>query len=82
MGRSMKIESTAISGVAVVDTNPATDHRGSFTRLFCEQELQSLVGARHIVQINRSRTGDLICNVGLAAARITRLWPSRHASSV
>ena len=56
MGRSMKIVSTEIRGVAVVDTNPVTDHRGSFTRLFCEQELQSLVGARHIVQINRSRT--------------------------
>jgi len=55
----MKIGCTEINGVTVVDTNPVADHRGSFSRLFCGHELQGLVGARNIVQINRSRTSSI-----------------------
>ena len=52
----MKIKSTAIEGVAVVEMNPITDNRGTFTRLFCARELDEIIGMRCIVQINRSQT--------------------------
>ncbi|EKD84373.1 MAG: hypothetical protein ACD_39C00087G0002 [uncultured bacterium] len=47
---------TTIAGVHVVKTDKLKDARGSFSRLFCQNELSSLVGARQIVQINRSQT--------------------------
>ena len=47
---------TAIQGVTVVQTGAMTDHRGSFTRLFCEQALAPVLAGRRIVQINHSRT--------------------------
>lgn len=56
MGHGMKLTSTALAGVSVVDTQIFKDHRGAFARLFCEQDLATLIGARHIVQINHSRT--------------------------
>ena len=52
----MKIMSTEIEGLFVVETNPNTDYRGSFARLFCKQDLALAIGERHIVQINQSRT--------------------------
>jgi len=39
-----------------VEHSAFSDHRGSFTRLFCDEELGDIVGKRHIVQINRSKT--------------------------
>ncbi len=55
----MKIHTTPLSGLMVVDTAPHSDARGSFSRLFCSQELEALLGARHIVQINHSRTAQV-----------------------
>ncbi len=52
----MNILSTSIQDLMVVETTPHTDSRGSFTRLFCEQELCTLIGSRRIMQINHSRT--------------------------
>lgn len=52
----MKITPTAISGVAVVETNVFTDHRGEFARLFCVSDLAGVIGNRHIAQVNISRT--------------------------
>src|SRR5437867_4361581 len=52
----MKIRSTAIDGVTVVESNPFTDSRGTFTRLFCANELSEIIGSRLIAQINRSHT--------------------------
>lgn len=52
----MKIERTALDGAVVVQATPFTDHRGAFQRLFCENELAAVIGARHIVQINQSLT--------------------------
>jgi dTDP-4-dehydrorhamnose 3,5-epimerase len=52
----MKITSTDLNGVFVVEHSPFTDHRGAFTRLFCEADLASILGGRHVVQINRSQT--------------------------
>jgi dTDP-4-dehydrorhamnose 3,5-epimerase len=47
---------TAIAGVFVAETKAFQDQRGAFARLFCERELADAVGARHIEQINHSRT--------------------------
>lgn len=56
MGTPMKINSTAISGVMLVEITPHIDPRGAFSRLYCEHELGSLIANRRIVQINHSRT--------------------------
>ncbi len=40
----------------VVETEPFTDHRGSFARLYCARELAEVIGERNIVQINHSCT--------------------------
>lgn len=52
----MHVRSTGIAGAMVVEGQPHTDHRGAFSRLFCERELAEVVGDRHVVQINHSRT--------------------------
>jgi len=55
----MKVTQTALSGVVVVENTPFVDHRGAFARLYCEQELNEIIGARHIVQINHSQTNSI-----------------------
>jgi len=55
----MNIQSTMIEGVMVVETNHFSDHRGAFSRLFCEAALANILGHRHIVQINHSQTAQL-----------------------
>ena len=52
----MNIRQTGIAGAVVVESEPYTDHRGAFARLFCERTLTAVIGERHIVQINHSRT--------------------------
>ena len=52
----VKLLPTAIEGLFVAETNPLTDHRGSFSRLFCKQELGLAIGNRQIVQVNQSQT--------------------------
>ena len=52
----MNILPTSISGLMVVETMPIADIRGAFSRLYCEQELNVLIGHRKVVQINHSRT--------------------------
>ena len=54
----MKIISTDISGLVLVETTPYADHRGEFSRLFCEKELKEIIGERKIVQINHSMTRE------------------------
>jgi dTDP-4-dehydrorhamnose 3,5-epimerase len=56
MGDLLNIIPTALGGVSVIATTPFSDHRGAFARLYCEQALASVIGGRHIVQINHSRT--------------------------
>lgn len=58
----MKYKATDISGVFVIEASPFSDNRGSFARLFCENELSPVLGNRRIVQINHSvtqRTGSV-----------------------
>lgn len=52
----MIVRPTTLLGMAIVDATPFVDHRGAFTRFFCERELGGVIGDRHIVQINHSRT--------------------------
>lgn len=52
----MNIRQTGIAGAVVVEGTPHTDHRGAFSRIFCEQALTEIIGTRHIVQANHSRT--------------------------
>lgn len=55
----MNLLPTAIAGVFVAETKAFQDKRGAFARLFCERELADAVGARHIEQVNHSRTSAL-----------------------
>lgn len=52
----MIVTATQIPGAMVVEQLPFQDNRGAFGRLFCEKSLVETLGARHIVQINHSRT--------------------------
>jgi dTDP-4-dehydrorhamnose 3,5-epimerase len=61
----MKITRTTIEGVVVAENTTFTDHRGMFTRLFCASDLASIMGSRHIVQINKSRTATVGAARGL-----------------
>lgn len=55
----MKAQPTSIAGLVVIETVPHVDHRGAFARLYCENELSSLMGPRRIVQINHSSTATI-----------------------
>ncbi len=55
----MKLFPTEICGVTVVETQLIADHRGAFKRLFCENELASVLNGRRIVQVNQSQTASL-----------------------
>jgi dTDP-4-dehydrorhamnose 3,5-epimerase len=55
----MNITRLPIAGAALVDTRRIEDHRGAFARLFCTDALAPLLGHRHIVQANHSRTREV-----------------------
>lgn len=55
----MKIHSTQIPGVAIVEGNPFVDSRGSFSRFFCRGELEEIFRSHQIVQINHSQTKEI-----------------------
>lgn len=59
MDSAVNSQSTSISGLEVVETTPYIDSRGTFARLYCENDLASLIGSRRIVQINLSRTATI-----------------------
>jgi dTDP-4-dehydrorhamnose 3,5-epimerase len=50
------LESTPIDGLIEYCSQSHNDSRGSFSRLFCVDELQEAFGDRRVVQINRSVT--------------------------
>lgn len=52
----MNILDTAIDGVRIIESASFQDERGAFSRLFCGQELASILRQRHVVQINQSLT--------------------------
>lgn len=45
-----------MADLVMAESKAFKDERGGFARLFCEQELSSVIGRRKIVQINHSRT--------------------------
>ena len=55
----MKLRHTEIQGLAIVELDSFSDHRGEFSRLYCEHELAIVIGDRHIAQINQSRTSSV-----------------------
>jgi dTDP-4-dehydrorhamnose 3,5-epimerase len=55
----MNLVETSIHGVRVIESTAFQDNRGAFSRLFCSQELQTVIGQRVIVQINHSMTHSL-----------------------
>jgi len=52
----MNIIPTKLAGVVVVETTQFYDFRGTFARLYCESELEQVIGNRRIEQINISLT--------------------------
>jgi dTDP-4-dehydrorhamnose 3,5-epimerase len=55
----MTIFETHIPGVVVIESPVFQDTRGSFSRLFCEQTLQKIIGPRTVIQINQSQTRSI-----------------------
>ena len=56
MGHLMKIKQTPLQDAFVVEPEPFMDDRGLFIRVFCQNELQSILNGKNIVQINLSLT--------------------------
>ena len=52
----MKIVSTPLDGLVIVEATKHVDHRGGFYRAYCQRELVSIIGERQILQINVSQT--------------------------
>jgi dTDP-4-dehydrorhamnose 3,5-epimerase len=65
VGASMKIHLTSIQDVVCIETIPVVDHRGSFSRLFCQKELAIVLGHRQLVQINHAHSIQKGCVRGL-----------------
>ena len=55
----MKIISTKIAGVKIIETSPFVDPRGFFARLFCKNDLEEIIGEKKIEQINISLTSKV-----------------------
>jgi dTDP-4-dehydrorhamnose 3,5-epimerase len=55
----MLLVETPIAGVFETASEPRSDHRGAFARLFCRDELKAAHLDRPIEQINHSRTGTV-----------------------
>ena len=69
----MKIHSTSMTDLALAEGQVYKDERGAFARLFCEQELSSVIGERKIVQINHS------CTEAVGAVRGLHFQHAPHA---
>jgi dTDP-4-dehydrorhamnose 3,5-epimerase len=50
------IGKTSIDGLHVIQRKPIGDERGYLERMFCSDELKSIIGERSIVQINHTLT--------------------------
>lgn len=56
MGSKLKIENTKLEGLYVLQSVIHEDDRGSFSRVFCEEELSEVLAGENIKQINHSVT--------------------------
>ena len=52
--QSMKIELTKISGTFIIKSAPFFDNRGTFSRVFCKNEMKSKGLCGHLAQVNFS----------------------------
>jgi len=57
--RRFVLNQTAITGLQVIQRQPVGDRRGYLERMFCAQELRSIIGTRDIVQINHTKTATV-----------------------
>lgn len=71
----MKILQTPLAGMFEIQHTPSSDARGSFTRLFCEDELAAIRPGLHFRQINLSR------NVGRGTLRGLHYQMPPHAEA-
>lgn len=55
----MKVISTSIPDLMIVENTSYIDERGVFSRFYCECELTPVIGSRRIMQINYSRTATI-----------------------
>jgi dTDP-4-dehydrorhamnose 3,5-epimerase len=56
MSQHFTLTDTPITGLVVLKRKPIGDNRGSFERLFCQDELSVLLKGKSIVQINHTLT--------------------------
>ena len=56
MTSRFNILDTPLQGLKLIQRKPIGDHRGYLERMFCAEELQSLIPGKGIVQINRTLT--------------------------
>lgn len=56
MSASLKVSSTPLEGLKVVNGTRLEDSRGFLERLFCDDELREVLGTRTIVQVNHTLT--------------------------
>jgi len=52
----VNILNTPIPDLKIVQSTPHHDDRGAFVRLYCGQEMESLIGHCQILQVNQSET--------------------------
>ncbi len=52
----MKFHQTFLKGAYVIEPEPFEDHRGKFSRIFCQEEMKKIGHYKQIVQINHSMT--------------------------
>ena len=50
----MKVTNTNIKDLIIIEPELITDERGSFSRVFCKNELKSILNNKDILQINHS----------------------------
>jgi dTDP-4-dehydrorhamnose 3,5-epimerase-like enzyme len=48
----MNINKSTLDGISLIEIDEFSDHRGSFSRLFCNKVLSPILINRQIVQIN------------------------------
>lgn len=55
----MNISLTDLQDVSIIENPPFEDHRGSFSRLFCKNDLAGVIGNREVLQVNYSCTSKV-----------------------
>ena len=59
MSNRFVLEDTPVSGLSIIRRTVHRDARGSFERIFCEEDLRTLLGTRGVSQVNISSTQEV-----------------------